>query len=743
MPYRVLLLACLCLLPAGAQAAGPPAPDPIPVGEAADATSPSRGLSSDPIGEEPRCVPVAPRAPRAAVPADTPTHVSGEELHAVRGGAAEFSGKVEFRRADTRLTTDRLQYDQTTDEAVATGAITVEEPGGDRITTEHLRINLGTREGETSPATFRLGPGAARGEAERIEFAGPDLTRLHRVRYTTCAAGDDSWFLHVRELELDTAEDIGTARHAWLEFKGAPVFYFPYANFPLSDRRKSGFIAPRLGHETQQGVFLATPYYLNLAPNYDATITPRYMSDRGLMLQNEFRYLGRSSEGRATFDWLPEDDLTSDQRAAGSILYQRRLNPQWTTDVHLEAVSDKTYLDDFGDSLSVTSQTHLPLTARLGYQGADWRFDALANGYQTVDRNIAPEDRPYQRLPQLTLAWLPAADPNRPHLHFDAEATYFNREASLNGARVNLHPAVSLPLANNYAFLTPRIGARYIGYNLAGTDLEEPAITTGVYSVDSGLVFERNAERGVQTIEPRLYYLFVPARDQDAFPNFDTTIPDFSFANLFRDNRFIGGDRIGDANQLTAALTTRWLDGASGAERLRVSLGEILYFDDRVVNLLPGPDTERSSDLAAEAVAWLPGNFHISAGTQWNNDIHRPEQASFYAQYQPARNRIVNAGYRLLGDEVEQTDVSAEWPIGTRFVVRARSLYSLREDRNVEAYVGLEYGTCCWRLRATVERRFVETSGQVDSIEFQFELTGISRGGSAPQSPLTQGLFSF
>jgi LPS-assembly protein len=697
------------------------------------------------MAEEAACPPVPTRAPRAAIPADAPTEVNAGELRARRGGVSEFAGQVELRRAGERLSAERVRYDEATDTAEAEGAVTLEEAAGDRIETERLRLKLDTREGETAPATFRLGPspGQARGEAKRIELAGRDLTRLENVSYTTCAPGQDSWFLHVKELELDTAKDTGMARHAWVEFQGAPIFYFPYATFPLSDQRKSGFLAPRAGHEAKQGAFIATPYYFNLAPNYDATVTPRYMTDRGLMLQNEFRYLGRASSGQATLDWLPDDDLTGDQRAAGSLRFDHRPGAFWTMSVDTQAVSDKTYLEDFGESLSVTSQTHLPINAALGYRGTHWSFDARAAAYQTVDPNIVPADKPYERLPQLSLAWLPDATVNRPRLHFDAEATYFTREDSVTGARVNANPAVSLPLANRYGFVTPKLGARYIGYNLSSAPDETPSVAAGVFSLDSGLVFERDTARGAQTLEPRLFYLFVPAKNQDDQPSFDTSIPDFSFESLFRENRFIGGDRIADANQLTAALTTRLLDGASGAERLRLSVGETLYFDDREVNLPAGVDASSSSDLSAEAIAWLPGYWHLSAAAQWDETAKRAQKASFYAQYQPARDRIVNLGYRFLRDEVEQTDLSAEWPFTARWRVRARTMYSLREERNVESYAGLEYNACCWRIRAAAARRFLETSGQTDSIEIEFELSGLTRVGSRPQSPLTQSLFSF
>jgi LPS-assembly protein len=700
---------------------------------------------SDPAGAAEASCPTPPRiAPAAPPSADTPTYVSADALRALRGGISEFTGAVELTRGGLRLTAAHLVYDPGNATAEADGAVTLAEATGNYFETERLRLKLDSREGETAPARYRLARNLARGEAGRIEFAGHDRTLLHEVRYTTCAAGQDSWFLNVRELELDTAEDIGTARHAWVQFQGVPIFYFPYLSFPISDQRKSGFLMPRVGQSSKQGIFLETPYYLNLAPHRDATLSPRYMARRGLMLGTEFRYLGAHNEGRAALEYLPNDDVTGDDRAAGAWLHRHALGPRWSARIDASAVSDKTYLEDFGESLHITGQTHLPQTAALAYRGSLWAFDARLAGYQTVDATIAPADRPYQRLPQLALN---AGAPARSHElrpHFDAEATYFTRDAGVTGARLNVNPALSLPLMAPYGYFTPKVGARYVAYNLSGAGDETPALTHGVLSLDTGLFFERYGERSLQTLEPRLFYLYVPARNQDALPVFDTGLADFSFAGLFRENRFSGGDRVGDTNQLTAALTTRFLDGDSGAERLRLSIGEIYYFADREVTLPAGGERGRSSDLAAEALAWLPGNWHLSTALQWDEGAGRIEKGSFYLQYHPERDRILNLGYRFLRDQLEQSDVSLELPLVARWRLRARSLYSLRDERNADAYAGLEYNACCWALRVFGARRYSDTAGrQVNSIQFEFELTGLSKLGAVPESPLRQGLFRF
>lgn len=680
---------------------------------------------------------------------DQAIEIRADEVSAVAGTSAEFSGQVELTRGAQHLTADRLAYDKTTDIAQALGAVILENDAGDRFETSEISLNLHTRVGHTGPSTYLLGQKYGRGDASRIDFAGPTLTHLRDVRYTTCAPGQDDWFLHVRELELDTDEDIGTARHAWLDFKGVPIFYWPYISFPISDQRKSGFLVPRLGYSSQSGYQVATPYYFNLAPEYDDTFTPRLLTKRGLQFTNQFRYLGPRSSGRLELEALPQDKKFGDDRAAGNFIHQNSFTPLWSASVDVRAVSDKDYLNDFADHIGITSQTHLPQNAEINYRGPGWAFTARAADYQTVDPTIAPADRPYARLPQFMLSTNPSGRINTPQYHFDSEWVRFERGGRLNGDRASLSPAVSLPLTTAaYGFLTPRLGARYIGYDLARSENSQdttPALARGIFSLDSGLFFERDTgwfgRDYIQTLEPRLYYLFIPYTNQDTLPNFDTSVPDFSFTNLFRDNRFVGGDRIGDANQLTTAVTSRYLDADDGAERFRVSLGLIQYFNDRLVNLPAGTITRSQSDTVAEAAARLASNWYAQGGVQWNQDEGSAEKRNVYLQYNPEKNKIVNLGHRYIRNEIEQTDVSTEWLLAGRWSLRARSLYSERDHHNVESYVGLDYNTCCWALRAFLSRRFSEGVGQVHAILFEFELSGLSKRGSAPASPLEQSLF--
>lgn len=330
----------------------------------------------------------------------------------------------------------------------------------------------------------------------------------------------------------------------------------------------------------------------------------------------------------------------------------------------------------------------------------------------------------------------------------------FQRDEGVTGWRVNAAPALRMPLTRPYGFVIPQVGVRHVDYSLDDAAEERPSASAPFAALDAGLYFDRETTVGaapyLHTLEPRLFYLWVPDRRQDDLPNFDTTLPDFTFANLFRTNRFLGGDRIGDANQLTAALTTRFVDEQDGTERLRASIGRIYYFDPLDVNVPPAVLEPEASDYAAEAVAWLVGNWHARATLQWGADGDAMQRSSYYLQYQPGRDRILNVGHRYIRDQIEQIDVSTEWPLGGRWTLRARSLYSLRERQNVESYAGVEYNACCWAVRLFAARRLTQASDpsglvteQRNRMLFEFELSGLARLGASPESPLRQGLFGF
>jgi LPS-assembly protein len=685
-----------------------------------------------------------------------PVELRADSMRSLDAEVTELSGDARAARDGDQIDADYLRYDSDQDQIDADGHVTIVDADGSRFTTGAAHLNLDTRAGNADAGTYHLFGREGRGDMSRIDFIDRAHTRLFDVRYTTCPEGRDDWFLRARRIDLDTDEDVGVARDATLRFYGIPVFYLPYFGFPISNRRKSGFLVPQIGYGNELGTMVAAPYYWNIAPNYDATITPRWMTRRGVQLQSEFRYLGRTFNGTLEAEYLPDDKVTGDDRAAGTFIHNQAFNPYWNASVNLRGVSDKDYLSEFGDRLSVTSETHLPENAEVNYRGSMWNFTGRATDYQTVDRTIPLSARPYARLPQLLLSGDSGPTGVGLQYRLEGELVNFDRDVGVVGTRANLAPSVRLPLTRSYGFLTPEVGARYIGYSLeqAATQDTRPSVSAPYAAVDAGLFFDRETSlRGTsldQTLEPRLYYLYVPARPQDDLPNFDTSVPDFSFANLFRNTRFIGGDRIGDANQLTVALTSRLLDRKTGAERFSASIGRIHYFGAREVNLPAGTVDEASSDVAAEAVAWLPGNWYARATARWAPERDQAVRDDFYLQYQPAPDRILNIGYRRARDSLEQAELSAEWPLSRRWILRGHSLYSLRDNENIDSYVGAEYRSCCWALRLYATRRLVQTptnstelTQQQGGVLLELELIGLSGSNSKFESPLRQGLFTF
>jgi LPS-assembly protein len=536
-----------------------------------------------------------------------------------------------------------------------------------------------------------------------------------------------------------------------------PVLYVPTFTFPIDDRRRSGLLIPSAGYGENTGFDLTVPYYLNLAPNYDLTLAPRVMSKRGVMLGGEFRFLTETTEGTLAAEFLPNDreyDGSSNDRGAVSLRTISRINRRTNARVRLNYVTDNDYLSDLGNSLVATSATHLERAGELRYHADTWDVLGRVQYYQTIDDAIPPSSRPYSRLPQLLMM---LEDPDGfagTTYHLGTEYVNFHRSDSMQGHRIAMAPGLSLPLRKTWGYVEPKVGVRYVGYQLSDEDpgIDDSASTlTGMFSLDSGLYFDRQANffgtGTTQTLEPRLYYLYVPEENQDDQPVFDTGLFDFNFDNIFRENRFNGLDRIGDANQLTLALTSRMLADESGTELLRASVGQIIYFEDREVTL-PGETTQddSSSAIVAELAAQLGGGWYTRGGLQW--DPHdgngNTDQALAQLGYRDNDNRVFNAAYRLRDGVTEQTDLAMYWPVNEQLSLIGRHNYSLEENRLLEAIGGIEYGRCCWRLRA-IASTITDDTGDSRNLTFmlQLELNGLGRFGNDIDQTLERGIYGY
>ncbi len=686
------------------------------------------------------------------------TLLSADDARVLGRTTLALRGEIEAIRDGTVLRADQASYDRERELLRAEGHVRVIREGlvldGDRG-----EFWLDDDRGHLDNAGFLLYERHARGEAERAQFEDRERTLLSQMRYTTCDPGRNDWLLRSSHVRLDQARGTGTARHVRVSFMGVPFLYSPYLSFPIDDRRKSGLLSPTMRSSSRNGIDIATPYYLNLAPRFDATLTPRFISRRGEMLETEFRYLNRRSRGQIETTWLPGDDLADRDRYLLNYRHFGRPSERLSLDLDFNRASDSDYFRDLGDTLSIASVTHLEQRAVLNYQAEAWMASARLQAYQTIDDLIQPARRPYRQLPVLLFRTQRPEFSNRLNPRFVTSYVNFDHdvpEQRLTGGRLDVQPGLTLPFYSMAAYAQPTLTLRHTQYRLddgpvpPGGDAAQPDRTLPVFAFDTGVFLERDTRWGsrpmLQTLEPRLYYLYVPYRDQSGLPLFDTGRPDFNFTQLFRDNRFNGSDRVGDANQLSVAVTTRYLDAASANQRAQFGIGRIFYFEDREVTLRPQDpvETSKTSDIVAEGTANLTRSLSLRFDARRSEDTGKFDKGGVWLQYRPAMRSILNVAYRYRDDALEQTDISLLWPLTPRWHLIARHNYSLRDERVLETLAGLEYQSCCWRLRV-VSRRFVDDDfGNTDrSLYFQFDLKGLTSIGTSLESLLDHGILGY
>ncbi len=667
---------------------------------------------------------------------------------------ATFTGNVVVTKDDQLLEADRITYNNKADTMDIAGSIYFQSPGL-LVSGDSAKMNMGNSTGQIENAQYRLPKRRARGSASLVNIEGRDKSSYKNIDYTTCRPGKDDWILEAGQLEIDKGTGVGVAHDAVFRFKGIPFFYLPYASFPIDDRRKSGFLVPSIGSSDSTGADISVPYYINIAPDMDATIVPRIMSKRGLMIGGEFRYLAKDYYAETKLEILPDDrerdSGENSTRGAFSYYGHGFLSPRVTLNANINYASDNDYLEDLGDSLAIASSRYLERRGDIRYHGNNWNILARAQYYQTMDETILRQNRPYARLPQIKFAYEQPEQFGGVTLHMNAEYVYFDKDESVSGHRIDLQPAISYPMRNSWGYLTPKLGARYTSYDLkdqfAGLS-DSPDRSTGTFSLDGGLFFEKVGENNTHTLEPRMFYLYTSKADQDDIPIFDTSAYDFSFYNLFREDRFAGADRVGDANQLALALTSRTYDNKTGEESFRFSLGEVFYFEDREV-LLTDPlhpasatvlsASDDSSSAMIGQVAWqISNNWSTQADIEWdhNRDHNKTAQSAFHLRYDSKKNTLLNLGYRYARDYeadgvlFEQTDLSFRLPITSHINAVGRWDYSLLHDKTMESFAGLEYSNCCWALRV-VGRHYINDIDLDANTAFylQLELKGLTSIG--------------
>jgi LPS-assembly protein len=669
-----------------------------------------------------------------ADPDDPRIDITSDQGELGRAGDASLSGNVRIRMGQRLLAADQAEIDAAERSIRLEGSVEYLDP------TLHVRGQGGSfaaGAGQFEGAQFELTERGVRGAARDVRLRGESIIDLEGVSYTACPPDNDDWTLHAGRISINQQTRVGTGEDVKLEFKGATILYAPWITFPVGDVRKSGFLFPTIGSSSRTGTQVAVPYYWNIAPNYDATITTRYFSSRGLRVDPEFRYLTRRSEGVFNAEYLFDDLEKDGSRSLLDLEHVTRLQPTTRLLVDAAHASDDQYFEDFGVGFEGTSITYLNRLAEARHDTTNWSLVARVQDYQILDPDLTDAEQPYSILPQVAAIgrWRDLAPGLSATLR--GEAANFDRDTGVTGVRADVEPALEWRAETRGTHLAASAAWRATSYSLTnaepGVD-ESPLRTVPTLSLDTGLVLERAAgSKGdrLQTLEPRALFLYVPYRDQDDLPVFDSGLPDLNLVQLFRSNRYVGADRIGDANQLSIGLTSRLLDATGGRQYLSATLGQAFYFEDPRVRLPDEPVRERSSsDMIAELELSAFRNWNARLGYQWNPDLSQSERSEFYLQYRPASDRVVNAGYRFRRDLLEQVDVSAAWPITDQWRAYGRWVYSLDEDKALDQFVGLEYSSCCWAVRI-VTRRFVSSrTGDIDtSVGLELELKGLSSVG--------------
>lgn len=713
-----------------------------------------------------------PSAALAPLPRDAnesrPTFLSADRVRGRTDYEMIAEGDAELRKIGTVLDADKITYWSLDDEVEAVGHVRLLHDQ-DTFTGPLLRMKVEESTGffdhpsYTMPRTTKVLPGTkvgeflvqpvevpitGRGQAERIDFQGQNVYHVQNGTYSTCAAGNQDWVAKAADLNLDYNREVAEGREGTVTFKGVPILYSPWLDFSLDNQRKSGFLSPTVGSTNTSGAEVSVPWYWNIAPDKDATITPRVMQKRGIQWNMDFRDLRDSGnplvpfENLARFEYLPNDRAKGANRYAYSILRNENFGYGFAGNLNLNGVSDGTYFTDLSKPGALAPSTYLTRQGSLAYGSSWWSASMLAQKYQVLqDPALPPVAALYSRLPQINLAANRYDLPFGGVFNFTGEAVDFSHPTQVTGWRNTAYPQLSLPIQNSFMQVTPKLGVSVTKYSLDTrgdvTIPQDQTRTVPIFSLDSSVAFERDADlfgRNVtQTLEPRLYYLYVPFRDQSKIPVFDTGLVDFNFGQVFAENRYSGGDRISDANQLTGVVTSRLIDPASGAEIVRGVLGQRYYFSDQKVTL-PGetPRTSRTADLLAAVSGLVMPKTYLDTGWQYNPRDKLTERLNLGMRYQPEIGKVLNAGYRYTRDLLGQIDVSAQWPLGGGWHAVGRYNYSMKDKQLIQTLGGLEYDAGCWIVRLVVQSIATQTQKAATSLFVQLELNGFSRLGSNP-----------
>lgn len=680
-----------------------------------------------------------------------------------QGKKAILKGEVNISQGDMTITAKDATIDREKQFLEAKNGLRFQS-SQIAIGSDYLKIDLNNNNIKIKDAFYQLKEQSLRGKASELQISDKGKFSMKEASFSSCPPDHEVWAVKADKIMIDPEKGHGEARNMTLRIQDIPIIYLPYIQFPASDKRLSGLLVPTFGSSSQNGQEIAIPYYWNIAPNYDATITPRYLSDRGLQLINEFRYLTNDHSGLVTAEYLNSDNkasgLTPKNRYRFRLQHQSRFNQHWKANIDYESISDDNYFFDLGGNLNSSNIIEINRQASVEFNDDNWHIRALTSSDQTLNTL----EGPYRRLPQIQWqSQYPLKSLGKIQFNFDGELAAFDRNNAITADRLVIEPAISYPLDWLAGYIHPKLKYNYRNYQQKdplGLANFDKSISTPIISVDSGAYLERNIryndKKYLQTLEPRLYYLYVPAREQQQIQLYDSFLKTVSYQQLFQDNRYSGYDRLGDANQISLGVNTRILESDTGEEILSFGIGQAYFLNKRKVSLQSvsgnivniNEDLQAgTSPLLADLIMNISKNWRINATFEWQPDTNRTKSSSFRFQYQPSELNVVNLGHRrrliASGENIEQLDFSFSWKIHRNWRLIGRWYQDISNNKNIETLFGAEYDSCCWAIRI-VNRRYLSvplsptgfpipgSSGNYNGgPSIQFVLKGLSSLGSS------------
>lgn len=690
--------------------------------------------------------------------------IEGDKLETLLDRKMKARGNAILKKGNKTIKAEVIEYDEISEKLITQGNTSIESENIS-LTGSILNYKLSDQTGQMEDVTFNIKSDKKeetvvkrniqvtkryydfRGDAKSIFFEGENRTKLQSSRLTTCEVDSNDWYIKSKNIEIDIKKDQVKASHALIDFKGVPIFYMPSTSFSFNKNRQSGFLSSTFGTTTRSGFDLRVPYYFNISPNMDATLTARYLGKRGPMADGQFRYLAEDYSGINQLQYMNSDEASGqDNRYFLKLNHQHQFGSGWSGSYDLQKVSDNTYFADLATMIQVTSVVNLPQRVNLNYSGDIWKFNVLTEKYQTLTN---ASNSPYQRLPQINLSG--KKDYDNFILDFKSQWSLFERDdkfassftntQKISGSRFTLTPAITIPLISSYGYLKPKISTNIRSYNLSDSPDNNRDIVTPIFSLDSGLYLDRNinflSQNYTNTLEPRLFYVYIPYKDQSLLPKFDTGLADLNMQTLFYENQYNGLDRINDANQFTASITSKILD-KNGKERLSAIIAQRYYFEDRRVFGNDQLEAKKAkSDIFMGASIKLPNSLNLDSMFQFDPSSNNLLRSTLGGRYNPEPGKMLNVSYRLVDNildsnqNLEVFNAAGQWPLGNRFYSIGRYNYDLRASQTIEVLAGLEYDGGCWVARSIFDRISLPTTPEANYTFFvQLELNGIGSIGS-------------